>query len=65
MKTGADSAMQSDPNRNPQFRRHWRPPDPKKQRRRPGKETAPRLSQQNSFEITALVRHAQRPARVA
>jgi hypothetical protein len=57
----ATYAAMSDPLVNPQFRRLWRPPDNlEKQRRRPGKETAPHSNQQNQIIISALLRHAAR-----
>lgn len=42
----ADFAAMADPDRNPQFRRHWRPPDRQKRERGAGQGT-PSISKQN------------------
>jgi hypothetical protein len=58
--------MLNDPMLNYFFSRPWDdPPDPEKQRRRPGKETAPCSNQQNQLVISALLRHAARMPRPA
>jgi hypothetical protein len=65
MMLAADFALQSDPDRNPQFRRHWMPPDPVKRERRPGANGTALDTKQNIIIVTALLRHAQRLQRVA
>ena len=62
--TAADFALQSDPIRNRQFRRRWRPPDPRKRERRPTRNGTA-LKPQDQLKTSALLRHAQRLAAVA
>jgi hypothetical protein len=63
----AQYAAMSDPVLNPQFRRHWRPPDPQKRERRPTCHGTALESQtqQNHDETTAERRNRARVVRAA